>query len=329
MNKQNQILLGLFAVQLVILAIVFWPSPGSNEGQLLFEGLEADQIVSLTISDTGGNSIQITKSLDGWVMPEAGDYPVQDDKVATLLEKLVNVRADRLVTRTRDSHVRLEVADDDFQRLIEFEVEGGTRHTLRLGSSIRYQVLHVRADGQDEVYLALGLSVSDAGTDVASWVDSNYFSVTQSQIVAITLENKNGRFEFEKDEADTWEMLNLPAGETLLENNVSSLATRVSLLRMVRPLGREEKPAYGFDDPTAKVTLVVRDDEGNEQTYIVRIGEKLEEENGFVVKSATSPYYVLMSEFTVEDLINRTMQDFIEVPPTPTPETEATPTPVP
>jgi len=324
MNKQNQILAAILVVQIVILAVVYWPGTSVAEGQRLFEGLDADQIVKLGIRGLGDEQIQMARGADGWVLPEAGDYPIQEGKVEAFLEKMLGVRADRLVTGTRDSHKRLQVTDEEFERLIEFELEDGMRRKLFLGSSPRYQVIHVRADDQDEVYMALGLSASDAGSGVSNWIDTTYFSVPQDELVAITLENGNGRFEFEKDEAGNWTMINLPAGETLLENNVRSLATRVSLLRMQRPLGREEKGAYGLDDPNARFTLLTRDETGNEQTHIVRIGAAPEGEQGFVVKSAASPYYVLMAEFTVKDLVERTMQDFIAVP-----ETEETPTPTP
>jgi hypothetical protein len=329
MNRQNQILAAILVVQIVILAIVYWPETSVAEGQRLFEGLEVDQIVKLGIRGLGDQQIQMAKGPDGWVLPEADDYPIQEGKVQAFLEKMLGVRADRLVTGTRESHKRLQVAEEAFERLIEFELEDGTQRKLYLGSAPRYQVIHVRADDQDEVYLALGLSASDAGAGVSNWIDTNYFSVPQDELVAITLENGNGRFEFEKDEAGNWTMINLPAGETLLENNVRSLATRVSLLRMQRPLGREEEAAYGLDDPSASFTLSTRDETGNERTHIVRIGASPEGEQGFVVKSAASPYYALMAEFTVKDLIERTVQDFIEVPPTPVPETEETPTPTP
>ena len=331
MNKQNRILVAILAVQIVILVIVFWPETSAARGQRLFGELQADQAVKLTISDAEGQQIQMAKGADGWVLPGADDFPVEEEKVRALLAKIVDLRADRLVTRTRDSHKRLQVAGDDFQRLIEFELQDGPRHKLYLGSSPRYQVLHVRADDQDQVYLALGLTVADAGAGIAAWVDTNYFSVSADQIKKLTLENRNGRFQFEKDEAGTWTMINLPPGETLLENNVASLATRVSSLRMVRPLGREEEPSYGLDDPNAVVTVEARDEEGNERTYIVRVGAALDEEagQGYVVKSATAPYYVLMAEYTVRDLMERTLQDFLEVPATPTPEAapEATPAP--
>jgi hypothetical protein len=328
MSRLNQIMGVILVLQLVAVAVIYWPDTSVASGEPLFEGVEADQIVALTISDANGQSVQLAKGPTGWGLPDAGGFPVEEPKVEELLRQIAALRADRLVTRTADSHKRLEVDDAEFERLIEFELADGTRHKLYLGSSPSFNIIHVRADDEDEVYLSLGLATSDAGTTAVSWIDPIYLSMPQADIVAISLENKNGSLEFEKGDDDAWIMVNLPAGETLLENNVSSLATRISSLRMTRPLGQEEDPAYGFDNPSAKVTAVTRDAEGNEKTYVLRVGASLEGEGGYVVKSVTSPYYVLMSTFTVEDFVEGTLQDYLQAPPTPTPEAqEPTPTP--
>jgi hypothetical protein len=138
--------------------------------------------------------------------------------------------------------------------------------------------------------------------------------------VALTLENANGRFEFEKDEAGAWTMTDLAADETLSENNVNSLASRVSSLRMLRPLGKTEQDDYGLKEPNAVVTVETRDDEGNTKTYTIRVGAKDDEDNSYVVISSESPYHVRVSEYTVRDFVEKARDGFLELPPTPTPE---------
>jgi hypothetical protein len=327
MSRGNQVLTGILVLQIVVLLVVFWPQPTAAKGEPLFAGVEADQIVRLTVSDAGGQQVALAKGAEGWVLPDAGDYPVQEEKVTALLDTIVQMKADSLVTRTAGSHAQLGVADGSFQRLIEFELEGGTRHKLYLGTSPRYQVVHVRADDANEVYLALGLSTSDVGVTATSWVDPVYFSVPSDQITAITLQNGNGTFKFEKAEDGTWSMLDLPAGKTLNQNNVSSLQTRVGELRMQRPLGREDDPAYGLATPNAVVTLQVKDEDGVESAQVVRVGAQLGEGEGYAVKSANSPYYVSMADYTVSDLIEKTLDDFAQAPPTPEPPATATPAP--
>ena len=321
MNKRNQILAAILAIQLVVLVVVFWPSSVASTGPL-FAGLSADQVVRLTIRDAEGAQITLARDGAGWVLPDAGDYPVQAASVEALLEKVVDISGDRVVTQTSASHERLKVSDAAFERLITFELADGTSHKLYLGSAPNYQVLHVRADDQDAVYLALGLTVYDARAEATAWVDPVYLSVPTDQVVAWTLDNPNGTFKFEKDEAGTWTMEGLAPGETLNQNSVATAVGRLQSVQMLRPLGKEEKDEYGLQDPSASIVVETQDEEGNENTYILRIGEE-QEGDGWVVKSATSPYYVLVTEFTAMDWVEKARGDFLEAPPAP--ELEATP----
>jgi hypothetical protein len=318
MNKQNKILTTVLVIQILVLAVVFWPSSSASSGERLFGELSADQIVRLTIHDADGNRIVLAQDAGKWVLPEAGDFPVQEDLVAPLLDKIVDIRGDRLVTQTSGSHERLKVAAQAFERLIEFDLADGGGHKLYLGTAPNYQVLHVRADDEDAVYLALGLTVYEARAESVAWIDPVYFSVHTDQIVALTLENPNGRFEFAKDEAGVWAMKDLADDETLIQNNVKSLVNRFGSMRMQRPLGQDAQASYGLENPSATVTLETQQD-GETKTYVLRVGASLEEEEGYVVKSATSPYYVLMADYSVDDLLEKTRQDLIEPPPTPEP----------
>jgi hypothetical protein len=331
MSRTNQILAAVLVLQIVVLAVIFWPRPTASvaSGESLFAGLEAEQIVRLTIRGADGKEIQLAKSEAGWVLPEADDYPTQEDKVTALLDKIVELEADRMVTQTSSSHKRLKVADDAFERLIEFDLADGTTHKLYLGSQAAYQVIHVRADSQDEVYLASGLSTSDAGEKLSNWVNTEYLSMNKDQIVTLTLENDNGRFEFARDDAGTWTMKDLAADETLNQNNVNLLANRIAAVRILYPLGKELQDDYGLAQPSAVVTAETRDEEGNLKTYTLQVGAQSEEDESYAVISSESPYYVQVSNYTVKDFVEKTRDDFLELPPTPTPEPTSEPTPEP
>ena len=320
MSRTNRILAVVLAIQIVLVAVAFWPKSASVAGgESLLAGLEAEQITQLTISDATGKQIKLAKEMGNWVLPEADDYPCLANKAPEFLEKIVALKTNRLVTQTPASHKRLKVAADAFERRLELELADGTTHRLYLGTSPSYGAIHVRADGQDEVYLA-SLSASEAGVNASNWVDTLYFSLTQDQIVAMTLENGNGRFEFEKDDAGAWAMKELAAGETLNENNVTGLANRVASLRMLRPLGKTEQSEYGLQEPRAVITIQTREGEVNTKSYAIRVGAKSDEDNSYVVISSESPYYVRVSEYAVKDFVEKARDDFLELPPTPTPE---------
>ncbi|MDH4136910.1 MAG: DUF4340 domain-containing protein, partial [Anaerolineae bacterium] len=267
------------------------------------------------IADADGNSIQLKKVSENWVLPDADDYPAQADKITPLLDKIVGLTTGRLVTRTDASHKRLQVAPDDFMSRIDFETADGTKGTLYLGSSPRYGATHFRVDGQSETYLTSELSAWETKTDAASWVDTVYLSVPQDDITKLTLENANGTFTFTKDDEGTWTMDGLAADETLDEAKVTSLIQRAATVNMIQPLGKEEQAAYGMDEPNAVVTLKTGD-----KTITLRVGAQDPTDKSYVVISSESPYYVRVSEYSVKSLVEDTRDDFLQVPPTPTPE---------
>ena len=92
MNRLNQVLVGILALQLVVAAIVLWPrSAATGESERLFPDLEAERITGLTITGSDGQSIRLAKAGDEWVLPEAGDYPAEEGKVPPLLEEIAGL----------------------------------------------------------------------------------------------------------------------------------------------------------------------------------------------------------------------------------------------
>ena len=325
MNRRNWILAGLLAVQLLVVAVILWPrtSASSNGDQSLFPGLETDRITAMTITGSDGTSLRLAKKGGGWVLPEAGDYPVVGENVPPLLNKIVALEADRLVTQTGSSHKRLKVAEDDFERRIELELADGSRHLLYIGSSPSFGASHVRAGDQDEVYLTSELSAFDADAGATRWVDRVYLAVPSEELVALTLENAGGVLEFVK-EGDTWTMEGLAGDEEFDENVFRALLGRVNSVPLLRPLGVEELAEYSMQQPNAIVTLQTHSDEAGDRTVVLRVGGQDADDLSYVTASSESPYYVRVSEFTVKDFVEKAREDFLVAPPTATPE--ATPT---
>jgi hypothetical protein len=316
MNKHNQILAGVLVVQLIVIAIIFWPrSTAAGGGEPILADL--DQVVRIVVRDNAGAEIILAKSGDRWVLPGADDYPTAESKVSDFLDKLAGFKSDRLVTQTASSHKRLGVASDGFERRITLTWADGSERTFYLGTSPSYSVIHARLDGQDEVYLVSGLSTTDAGTGASSWVDTTYLSIEQDQIVALNLENANGMFQFSKKAEGNWSMVGLAEGETLNEANVTSLVSRIATLRLLEPLGKAEQEGYGMLYPRALVSVESQDADGNRQTIILRVGARDEESGNYVVISSQSPYFVRVASYSVQDLVDKTRDDFLQLPPTP------------
>jgi hypothetical protein len=327
MNRRNLILTVILVLQLIVAAVVLWPRRVASGGQSLFPGVQADQVVRVTITDGQGTSIELAKQGEAWVLPGAGDYPVLEDKVPPLLDKILALTADQLVTQTPASQKRLKVADDDYERLVELELDGSRIQRLYVGTSPTYGATHIRVAGQNEVYLTSGLSTEDLGVEATAWVDRTYLEVPQDEIVALTLENANGRLEFTKA-GDGWTMAGLGADETLNTSAVTSLVGRARLVSLLQPLGKEERVSYGLDNPQAVVTLQTQSAEGGSRTYTLWVGAQDPDTKRFVVKSSESAYYVQVNEYSAQDFVAKARADFLQLPPTPTPEAVPQGTPV-
>jgi hypothetical protein len=316
-RRHNQILIGVLVVQIILSVVVFWPrSAATGGGEPLFADFEAGDLVMLAIEDEEGNRTALRKSAEGWVLPDADDYPAQAENIDLLVEKLVGLNTDRLVTRTDASHKRLNVAADDFIRRLDLEMADGTKQTLYLGSSPQYSAIHFRLDGQDETYLGSGVSTWEIDATADAWVDTTYLSVPQENVTQMTLENNNGTFVFSLDAEGNWTMDDLAADETANATNINAVVRQATSLKLTNPLGKEEKAAYGMDAPNAIVTL-----EAEGRTITLHVGAKdATEEDRYFVKSSESPYYVRVAEFSVKAMVENTRDDFIEQPPTPTAE---------
>jgi hypothetical protein len=310
-DRRNQILALVLVVQIILGAVIFWPrSTVEAGGGPLLADFQAAGVTSLVISDTDGNRVALAKSGESWVLPEADDYPANGEAITTVLDKIEAIQTNRLVTQTDASHKRLQVADDDFNRLLDMRLNNDRSYQLYVGSAGGASATHVRAAGQPEVYLTGELTAFDVTAQTSAWVDSLYFTVPATATVKMTLENANGTFEFERD-GDTWTMAGLGEDETLNAANVSSLHNQVTSVRMTAPVGTEAEASFGLDDPQAVVTL----ETGSGETHTLRVGAQQTDDNSYIFGSSDSPYYVRVAEFTGSNLIDKTRADFLEVPP--------------
>jgi hypothetical protein len=320
MTRLNRILIGVLIVQLIVAALVFLPRTLSSEAEVeaLLPGLDAAHVTALTITSGEGESITLAKKDGAWVVASAGDYPTVEGDVTTFLDKVAAIQASRLVTETPGSHKRLGVAGDDYERLVEIELDDGNTYRLYIGSSPSFGVAHVRVEGEDEVYLTPELSAQDVGTRATDWVDSTYVDLAPEEVTAFSLQNRQGTFDFAQV-GEVWTMAGLSGDEVLNDSAVETLLNRATRVTLQVPLGTEEETAYGLDDPNAVVILATAGDR-----YTLRVGAQDAEDSSYVVAWSGSPFYVRVGEFAVRDLVEKTRDDLLQQP-TPTSEPEATP----
>ena len=142
-----------------------------------------------------------------------------------------------------------------------------------------------------------------------------YLSVPQNNILSASIENAQGKFEFSNN-ANVWSMKNLPSGAQFNQQELITLLARLGSLNMQSPLGKEAKPEYGLDKPSATVTAVVSDTNSTKVT-ILKIGAK-DSAGNYPVISSDSTWYVTVPAASVEPFVNAKTDTFL-MQPTPAP----------
>jgi hypothetical protein len=170
--------------------------------------------------------------------------------------------------------------------------------------------------------VARGINSVEAGTAVSNWIDPKYVSVPQNTILSASIENANGKFEFANN-TNTWSMKNLPSGAQFNQNALVGLVGRLGALNMLSPLGKEAKPEYGLDKPSATVTVVISDANASKVT-VLKIGAK-DSDGNYPVISSDATWYVKVPAASIDPFVNATLDTFL-VQATPTPAA-ALPTP--
>jgi hypothetical protein len=308
MSKLNQALIILLVGQIALGVFLLWPRPGTAAaGQPLLADFSAADTVNLTISDSE-KELKLAKIGEGWVLPERGNFPVNAETVTTLLDQVAKVQTGRLVTQTEGSHARLQVAADNFNRRLQISRADGGQNTLYLGSSGGVKANHVRANSQPEEYLTGELDPFQADPNPSRWIDTLYFTLPQSTTVAITLENQNGTFAFEKV-GDNWVFNDLAETEIFDPNGLTTLLNHTHSIRMTEPVGLIGEAGDAFAAPLATVTI-----QNGGETYRLQVGAPDSEGAGYLFSASASPYYVRVSTFTGENILNKTRGDFLQAP---------------
>jgi hypothetical protein len=100
----------------------------------------------------------------------------------------------------------------------------------------------------------------------------------------------------------------------------NSLLGQITSLRLADPIGLEEEDWFELDQPPIVVTLKTEDD----QAYTLRVGAKDDGENNYyVAKWSESPYHVWLAEYVITNYLDKTRDDFLELPPPATTEADS------
>lgn len=298
--KKNTLLIVLLVVQAALIAFLY--RPGRNVAPVaasLFKDLAPGQVTSLTITDDQAKAITLSKK-EGWRV-DPGDYPADQAKVDTLINKLAAIKSSRLVSQTKGSHARLKVAEADFNRKVEL-ARGDQKSVFYLGTSPSSKSIHLRLAEAKEVYLANDLAASEVQADRESWWQTRYLNQPLDALTGLTIVNASGTIELvgvaakdTKGAKQGWQLKGSP--ETPLDaKRVETLVNSLSEITIASYLDQGASPK---GKPLATVTYQTK-----EGGTTLQIWAKAKSGDGDqVVKASNSPLYAKIKEYAVKEAL--------------------------
>ena len=339
LNRSNIFMVFLLAIQLVLLAISVVTTAGTESRQTapILTGIAATAVERFSFSDDLDNTVTVARASEGWVLPNADDFPVNGGKIDEILEQIAGLDTRRLVASNPANFARLEVKDDDFRRKLTLDA-GEASAVIYLGGSGGVDTVYARRAGEDHVYLGTGLNAWELSTQVSTWLDASYVNVPPDDVLEIAVHNAEGSFTFLRAGAG-WTYAGLTDDETFEDTKMPSILRNAASLRLLEPLGLEALEEYGLAVPAVTVEVRYRqmiavaadeaksDDGADEAAGAEAVEAKVEYEeraytlefgaaqaDGVALKSSAAEYYVTVRETVFNTFANLSRDDLIRAP---------------
>lgn len=200
---QVLLILGVFAYQQNVRVQV------DAQPLLAIKTADIDRVV---IRDAN-NNVTLQKSGSQWQLPELHQLPVNQQKLDDILQKLDGTKLTWPVTTTTSSHERFEVTSNKFQRRIELFQGDAKKADLWLGSSPGFKKIHLRREGDDQVY-AVELTAFEFATAANDWLQSDLLAVKDASSI------EAADYELQKT-GDTWSFVAVDQGVSAEKVNAS------------------------------------------------------------------------------------------------------------
>lgn len=307
MNKRNTFLLILLVAQAALFGALSLPGRDTAPQRVsLLAGITPNTVVALEVADAEGKTIRLEKREAFWVLASQENLPVEPKRIEETLDKLVGLASNQLVTRTNESHGRFLVAEKRFRQRLTLSMADGSKKILFLGSSPTYKTTHVRADGDQRIYLVRDFSSLDVPLNPQAWWKSGYVDQPEEQLTRIHITNSHGGITLTRQAGGKWEMTEPRNGGTPDPARVQALVDRVRRVMLTEYLGQEEKEEYGLKTPSATLTL-----SGTGGETVLRVGTTEQATNSLVIKSSTSPYYARTAKVMLAGILDATAEALV------------------
>lgn len=259
---------------------------------------ENPEIISIASADVKSikfvidkKEVTFEKDGDSWVKSDETDFPVDQDKIDTLVSSLNSIKAERTLENVEDAS---EYELDQPENTITVTTEDGGTTVIQLGmenDSTSQEYIDLNEDSST-VYVVSNSTFSSFEGTLYDFAKSGVFPTVDSSTVSkISVEGKDSSYVVEKDENNFWNITGDGETEKADSAKATSLASALSSMAYSSYVNyncaEDEFSQYGLDKPYAEITVCYQekvkkestDDENEAENGDEEVSEASEDEN--------------------------------------------------
>ena len=247
---------------------------------------ENPEIISIASADVKSikfvidkKEVTFEKDGDSWVKSDETGFPVDQDKIDTLVSSLNSIKAERTLENVEDAS---EYELDQPENTITVTTEDGETTVIQLGmenDSTSQEYIDLNEDSST-VYVVSNSTFSSFKGTLYDFAKSGVFPTVDSSTVSkVSVEGKDSSYVVEKDENNFWNITDDGETEKADSAKATSLASALSSMAYASYVNyncaEDELSQYGLDKPYAEITVDYQEKVEKEST-----DDENEAENG-------------------------------------------------
>ena len=255
---------------------------------------ENPEIISIASADVKSikfvidkKEVTFEKDGDSWVKSDETGFPVDQDKIDTLVSSLNSIKAERTLENVEDAS---EYELDQPDNTITVTTEDGGTTVIQLGmenDSTSQEYIDLNKDSST-VYVVSNSTFSSFEGTLYDFAKSGVFPTVDSSTVSkISVDGKDSSYVVEKDENNFWNITGDGETEKADSAKATSLASTLSSVAYASYVNyncaEDELSQYGLDKPYAEIAVDYQEEVEKEST-----DDENEAENGDEEVSETS-----------------------------------------
>lgn len=265
MNTRSLKVLAVLVLVLFV-AVFALNRPANDDGErneLLFPDLKdrLDEVSEVTIADAGG-AVTITRTEEGWVVPDKGGYEANTGALRELLLAIAEARTIEQKTSNSELYERLGVEDPMGEGsngvLVESAGLGTDDFALILGDPVQGEYRYVRlADAKESWLIDRNPEIP---ADAGGWLAADIVDIPSSSVRSVTITHPDGeaiRIRKADPEAANFEVDGIPEDRELSYPSVAN-GVAAALASLTLEDVRASATAGGVDATAAAATTTTR-----------------------------------------------------------------------